>query len=180
MNEPPDPIDNDDDDASIFRQAIDGVQPLNQDKIEPYRRRRRPEPLALTPEDEAADDFADTGEEAPAFLEFQRPGIQHRLYQDLGRGLIPPQATLDLHGMRVVDARKALAIFLKRSLQSGFRCVRIIHGKGQRSENKQAVLKQRLNQWLKQKDAVLAFRSAPRWDGGTGAAYVLLSRKYID
>jgi DNA-nicking Smr family endonuclease len=27
---------------------------------------------------------------------------------------------------------------------------------------------------------VLAFTSAPRWDGGTGAVYVLLSRKFRD
>jgi DNA-nicking Smr family endonuclease len=26
---------------------------------------------------------------------------------------------------------------------------------------------------------VLAFCSAPRWDGGTGAAYVLLSRRLV-
>jgi DNA-nicking Smr family endonuclease len=55
--------------------------------------------------------------------------------------------------------------------------VRIIHGKG-RGSGEQPVLKQKANQWLRQKDEVLAFVTAPRWDGGTGAVYVLLSGKY--
>jgi DNA-nicking Smr family endonuclease len=36
------------------------------------------------------------------------------------------------------------------------------------------VLKQKLNLWLRQREEVLAFTSAPRHDGGTGAAYILL------
>ena len=41
----------------------------------------------------------------------------------------------------------------------------------------QPILKQKVNQWLRQRAEVLAFCSAPRFDGGTGAVYVLLSRK---
>ncbi|MHB8428784.1 MAG: Smr/MutS family protein, partial [Acidiferrobacterales bacterium] len=37
-------------------------------------------------------------------------------------------------------------------------------------------LKGKVNSWLRQKDEVLAFCSAPRQDGGTGAVYVLLRR----
>ena len=54
----------------------------------------------------------------------------------------------------------------------------IIHGKGQGSKDQQPILKQKTNQWLRQRDEVLAFCSAPRWNGGTGATYVLLSRKH--
>ena len=35
-------------------------------------------------------------------------------------------------------------------------------------------LKGKVNHWLMQRDEVLAFCSAPRTDGGTGAVYVLL------
>jgi DNA-nicking Smr family endonuclease len=38
------------------------------------------------------------------------------------------------------------------------------------------VLKNKLNAWLRQRDDVLAFCSAPAHDGGSGAAYVLLRR----
>jgi len=92
--------------------------------------------------------------------------------------VIEAQGTLDLHGLRVREAKPALARFLNYSLASGRRCVRIIHGKGIGSGGQQPVLKQKTNQWLRQKDEVLAFVTAPRWDGGSGAVYVLLSGKY--
>jgi DNA-nicking Smr family endonuclease len=54
--------------------------------------------------------------------------------------------------------------------------VRIIHGKGLSSAGKLPVLKGKVDAWLRQMDAVLAFCSARRNDGGTGALYVLLKR----
>jgi DNA-nicking Smr family endonuclease len=39
------------------------------------------------------------------------------------------------------------------------------------------VLKVKVNAWLRQKDAVLAFCSARPQDGGTGAVYVLLKKE---
>ncbi|HHH13021.1 MAG TPA: DNA mismatch repair protein MutS [Thiolapillus brandeum] len=166
-----------DDDLGLFREAMGDVEPLRHDKAAPWRRRRKPVPLELPGDAQPGDEFGDTAEEAPEFLEFRRPGIQHRLFQDLQRGVIEPEASLDLHGMRVDDARRALGRFLDQSLKARRRCVRIIHGKGKRSGG-QPVIKQRVNQWLPQRKEVLAFCSAPRWDGGTGAAYVLLSRKW--
>ena len=169
--------DADDEDLKLFRSAMDGVKPLEQDKAAPWRRRKPPVPLQLTTDEQPGDEFGDSAQEAPDFLEFRRPGIQNRLFRDLQRGVLEPEATLDLHGMRVEDARRALSRFLNQSLSARRRCVRIIHGKGKGSGG-QPVIKQRLNQWLPQREEVLAFCSAPRWDGGTGAAYVLLSRKW--
>lgn len=160
-----------------FRQAIGEVQPLKQDRADPYRQRRRPEPLNLPVDDESDLESGDLSIETPDFLEFRRPGIQHRVFQDLRRGLIEPEANLDLHGMRVEDARRAFNRFLAHSLTTGKRCVRIVHGKGRGSRESAPVLKQKTNQWLQQRAEVLALCSAPRWDGGIGAAYVLLSRK---
>ena len=167
-------------DTDAFRQAMENVEQLEQDKAAPYRKKKPPRPLEHLLEQEEDDGFADTHVETPDFLDFRRPGIQHRVYQDLQRGVIEPEATLDLHGMRVVDARKALAGFLNHSLQARRRCVRIIHGKGRGSTSRQPVLKQKINQWLPQREEVLAYCAAPRWDGGTGAAYVLLSRKWAE
>ena len=165
------------DEAYTFRDAMQGVEPLQHDKKSPWRKRKRPVPLEFPDQEQPGDEFADTSIETPDFLEFRRPGIQHRLYSDLQRGVLSPQATLDLHGMRARDARLALSQFLNQCLKARFRCVRIIHGKG-RGSNQKPVLKQRINQWLPQKEAVLAYCAAPRWDGGSGAVYVLLSRKW--
>lgn len=167
-------------DTDAFNQAMADVDRLKQDKTAPYRKKKPPRPLEHLLEQEEDDGFADTHVETPDFLDFMRPGIQHRVYQDLRRGVIEPEATLDLHGMRVVDARQALASFLNQSLRARRRCVRIIHGKGRGSASQQPVLKQKVNQWLPQREEVLAYCAAPRWDGGTGAAYVLLSRKWAE
>jgi DNA-nicking Smr family endonuclease len=166
------------DDQAAFRAAMEDVQPMREARADPYRRRRRPEPLNLPTGDEEREEFADLAIETGEFLEFRRPGIQNRVFHDLQRGLIESQGSLDLHGMRVREAKPALARFLNFSVANGRRCVRIIHGKGRRSDGQQPVLKQKTNQWLRQREEVLAFVSAPRWDGGTGAVYVLLSGKH--
>lgn len=173
------PGDRDGDDETAFRAAMQDVEPIDPKRADPYRRRRRPEPLNLPVGDEHADDLVDLAIDTPDFLEFRRPGgIQNRLFRDLQRGIIEPEGTLDLHGMRVHEAKPALTRFLAHSINTGRRCIRIIHGKGRGSGAAQPVLKQKTNQWLQQLPEVLAFVTAPRWDGGTGAVYVLLSGKY--
>jgi DNA-nicking Smr family endonuclease len=164
----------------LFQQEMDGAVRHEHDKATPYKPRLKPLPLPPNPKvtgDGLSDEFADLNIETGEELEFVRPGIQHRLFQELRRGSIPPEEMLDLHGLRVVEARQALAGFLAYAIRHRLRVVQIIHGKGYRSEDRQPVLKQKINQWLRQRDEVLAFCSAPRFDGGTGAAYVLLSRK---
>jgi DNA-nicking Smr family endonuclease len=165
---------NDDEDA--FREAMAGVNKLDHDLADPFRRRRRPVPLPRQQAEEEEEALRDLAIETPEFLDFRRAGVQKRVYGDLQRGVISPEATIDLHGMRVAEARGAFLRFLVQSLHAGRRCIRIVHGKGRRSDGTQPVLKQKTNQWLRQRDEVLAFCSAPRWDGGTGAAYVLLKR----
>jgi DNA-nicking Smr family endonuclease len=58
-------------------------------------------------------------------------------------------------------------------------CLRIIHGKGYGSYQKQPVLKAKLNSWLRQHEHVQAFCSARASDGGTGAVYVLIKSHHF-
>ena len=164
-----------DEDAAAFLEAMEDVKRLEQDRREPFHRRPRPVPLE---HDEGQDDdepFVDRPIETGDELHFVRPGVQKRVFHDLRRGRIAPEACLDLHGLRVGEAREALQRFLTYASERRLRCVRIIHGKGGRSG--QPVLKQKVDQWLPQRRQVLALCSAPSWDGGTGAAYVLLARR---
>jgi DNA-nicking Smr family endonuclease len=165
------------DDKTLFIEELGDAIPQKDSRIAPYRRRLPPRPLNLPVGD--ADELLldryseqeiETGEE----LYFARPGIQNRLMHDLRRGYLEIGAELDLHGLTVRYARADLDEFLKRCHQQQIRCVRIIHGKGYGSEGRQPILKHKLNVWLRQREDVLAFTSAPRRDGGTGAAYVLL------
>ncbi|MEW8326697.1 MAG: Smr/MutS family protein [Candidatus Thiodiazotropha sp.] len=164
-------------DNMLFFEALDDVKPIKQQRAEPYRRRLPPKPLRLPVGDEEEierDHYSDQEIETGEVLDFARPGVQLRLMHDLRRGYLEIGAELDLHGLTVRHAREDLNRFLRACQQRDIRCLRIIHGKGYRSEGKQPVLKQKLNLWLRQRDEVLAFTSATRRDGGTGAVYVLL------
>ncbi len=164
----------------LFQQEMEGAVRHQHDKSTPYRPKLKPLPLPPNLKatgDGLRDDLVDLNIETGEELAFIRPGIQNRLFQELRRGKIPPEDRLDLHGLRVVEARKVLAGFLAHAIRHRLRVVQVIHGKGYRSEEQQPILKQKINQWLRQRDEVLAFCSAPRFDGGTGATYVLLSRK---
>jgi DNA-nicking Smr family endonuclease len=108
------------------------------------------------------------------FLLFSRPGVQRRVLADLQRGDIEVDLELDLHGLTVAYAQQLLDDFLTECARRRVRCARIIHGKGYRSTEGQPVLKRKVNYWLRLYEQVLAFCSATRRDGSTGAVYVLL------
>jgi hypothetical protein len=92
----------------------------------------------------------------------------------LRRGHWSLQAELDLHGLTSDEARDALADFLYEARQRGFRCVRVVHGKGLTSPNREPVLKGKVRKWLAHLDDVLAYSEAPRHAGGGGAVLILL------
>lgn len=169
-----------DEDRALFRQAVADAVPLKQQRIPPHRTRQPARPLKRE-EDEARvledmlSDAVDPAElETGEELLYCRPGLQHTVLRKLRRGHYSVEAELDLHGMRVAEARQALGGFLQQALATGIRTVRIIHGKGNGSFNKQPILKGKVNHWLRQRIEVLAFCSARPVDGGTGAIYVLL------
>jgi DNA-nicking Smr family endonuclease len=164
------------DESHLLREAFKDVKPLEEHRQEPYRRRLPPRPLHLAVDDDAEEKehYSEHEIETSEVLDFARPGIQQRLMHDLRRGYLEIGAELDLHGLTVRCAREELNLFLAACQERRIRVARIIHGKGCRSEGRQPVLKQKLNLWLRQREDVLAFTSAPRHDGGTGAAYILL------
>jgi DNA-nicking Smr family endonuclease len=169
-----------DDDIRLFREAVGPVR-----HVSDGRHRHEPPPPPPVPSQRRLDeqqvlrellsdgiDPADleTGEE----LLYLRPGLPHALLRRLRRGQFSVGPALDLHGLTADEARCALSGFLQDARRSGARCVRIIHGKGNRSRLGRPVLKQKVSHWLRQRDEVLAFCSARPVDGGTGAVYVLL------
>lgn len=107
-------------------------------------------------------------------LSYAGSGVQHKVLQKLKRGQLPIEAALDFHGMMAEEAANQLSWFLGECHARGIRVVRIIHGKGHRSQDNVPILKNLLNQWLKDRPDVLAFCSAQPRDGGAGAVYVLL------
>jgi DNA-nicking Smr family endonuclease len=92
----------------------------------------------------------------------------------LRRGEWRAGAELDLHGLRVEQARHAVLSFIDECLEHGIRCVRIVHGKGYGSEGLTPVLKDKARTWLVQKKEVIAFSEAAEREGGSGALLALL------
>lgn len=167
-------------DYALFRAEVDDAIPLRREVVEPYRERPPPRPRpradALA---EEADEIAEallpecevtTGD----YLAFVRPGVQRRLFDALQRGRLEPGLVLDLHGLTAAHARRLVRAFLRECAERRLRCAQIIHGKGYGSPTRQPVLKCKVNYWLRLRPEVLAFCSATRRDGGTGAVYVLL------
>jgi DNA-nicking Smr family endonuclease len=168
--------------ANIFRTSIGDVKPLN---AAPRVLHDAPRPLPIAQkrieDDEAvmqeslSDEFSiDTLLETDDALSFSRPGVGPDVMKKLRGGGWVTQGQLDLHGLRVDQAREAIGQFIREAVKRGDRCVRIIHGKGLGSMDKKPVLKSKVRNWLVQKDEVIAFCTARAADGGSGALMVLL------
>ena len=107
-------------------------------------------------------------------LSFHRPGVAADVVTRLRRGHWAIQGELDLHGLRRDAARDALSAFLREAVRRGWRCLRVVHGKGHGSPGRQPVLKAKVQRWLGQTARVLAFAQASGPMGGAGALIVLL------
>jgi DNA-nicking Smr family endonuclease len=168
-------------DDEEFRRAVADVQPMAPPRRLPPGA-AKPAPLARqTRLDERSalvesmgpmslDDALDSGEE----LVFLREGLGRPVLRKLRRGHWVIEDSLDLHGMNRVEASLSVAEFLRRCGLRRLRCVRIVHGKGLGSRNREPVLKGKLRRWLALREEVLAFCQAPATQGGAGAALVLL------
>ncbi len=168
--------------ADVFRQAVGDVKPL------PPQNRAAvagapPSPVAhqRQADDREAlrasmsDEFdVTTLLDVDAELSYTRPGVGSDVVRKLRKGHWVIQDEFDLHGMRRDEARQALADFLREVTRRGLRCIRIVHGKGLGSVNKEPVLKGMVHKWLVQKEEVIAFCQAKAVDGGSGAVIVLL------
>ncbi len=174
------------DDADAFRAAMKGVKPLSTDKIAPPPQRPRPwDRPRNRPESVQDDPVSDPITDAPrenhtlgAFDRslYARPGVQQRVIRRLNRGQLMISGELDLHGMTIREAKPSVLAFLQGMRGEEMCCVRIVHGKGLGSDNAKPVLKNQLDHWLRQLPEVLAFSSARRDDGGSGALNILLRR----
>ena len=151
-----------------------GRAELPRRKIAPVARQRHRDERAALAESLSDHPFWDVGVETGDELVFLRDGIAAHTLRKLRRGHWVIQDELDLHGYTTSEARGAVAQFLHDCLRDGARCVRIVHGKGLRSKNREPVLKSKVANWLRQREEVLAYCQARQADGGGGAVMVLL------
>ncbi len=169
--------------AALFRAAVHDAVPLRAGA-----RHHRPTPApppvpvqsllderaALAESRHGALDDDDAALEAGDALAYVRAGVSRQVLRRLRRGHWVVQDHLDLHGMNRAQAHEAVAGFLRQAGRRAHRCVRIVHGKGLGSKNREPVLKGKVGAWLARREDVLAFCQTPAAQGGSGAVLVLL------
>ncbi len=169
------------DETALFRDAVKDVKPFVATPQALFKTKPKPIPLKFIQDerqalaDSLSDDYfpaheLETGEE----LLYLRAGHSPDILSKLRRGYWVIQAKIDLHGLISDEARLYVASFISDCKKRGIRCVRIVHGKGLGSRNREPVLKNKLRGWLIQKDEVIAYAEAKKEDGGSGALIVLL------
>lgn len=114
-------------------------------------------------------------------------GVNGGTQDRLRKGLLEPDAKLDLHGMTEAAAYRALSRFLNGARQRGNRLILVVTGKGNPRKDENAswmvsphgVLKQMVPRWLKEPELagmIASTKAAHVRHGGDGALYVYLRK----
>jgi DNA-nicking Smr family endonuclease len=175
-------------DVDLFRAAMAGVKPLKGRK-KPVRKH------SVAPKPKDADSLparerfvvdarplaarpARTRAPAPA-----PPSFDREVDRALSKGKRRPEAKLDLHGMTLVAAERAVSAFIAESSAENRRVVLIVTGKGTRLESGRVFggrIRAEFPGWLERAEnrpRVAGVRAAHPRHGGSGAFYVLLRRR---
>jgi DNA-nicking Smr family endonuclease len=180
MKRKPAPIS--DDDSRLFREAIGDTRPIDAVAAPPAAAKPAPYPRMFEADEAAVAgdllklDFDPASLEVGEELSYLREGYPPKLLRQLKRGQFSVQDHIDLHQMNAAAAQSSIVDFLAEARREGWRCVRIVHGKGLRSRAAGPVLKALTDRMLRRRDDVIAFASARPALGGTGAVVVLLKR----
>jgi len=101
----------------------------------------------------------------------------------LSRGMVQPDATVDLHGHTLNSAYAMLDDALGRSVARGDRVILLITGKPPRPDSERpharGAIRAAVGDWLhssRHADAIAAVRGANPRHGGSGALYIVLRR----
>ncbi len=165
-------------DIELFRQAMRDVKPLKPtDKIhiKSHEKQgnfqyRHQQAEAITPTLSSKLSIQQKVS-AHEVLSYAQTGLAASQYACLKNGQISIQAQLDLHGYTVDKGLLALEYFFNMARDREYRCLRIIHGKGNN-----ALIKNATFAFLQTQPDILAFHSAPPRMGGAGAVLVLLKK----
>jgi DNA-nicking Smr family endonuclease len=101
----------------------------------------------------------------------------------LSRGMVQPDATVDLHGHTLNSAYAMLDDALGRSIARGDRVILLITGKPPRPDSERpharGAIRAAVGDWLhssRHADSIAAVRGANPRHGGSGALYIVLRR----
>jgi DNA-nicking Smr family endonuclease len=166
-------------DAGLFSAAMADVKPL-----EDRRRLTQTAPAKATPVVAKPPPMKQTAAvQAEPDLGADDKSFDRDVSRALSRGKLSPEATLDLHGMTLAVAERAVSRFLARVVERDHRVVLVVTGKGLREEGGRRVggrIRAEFIGWLNRADnrgLVRSVRPAHPNHGGSGAFYLLLRRR---
>jgi DNA-nicking Smr family endonuclease len=120
-------------------------------------------------------------EDIPGYMEGPPINSDRQLLRRLRSGGFAVQAYCELHGLTGDEALKVCDGFMSDALMNNRRCIAFIHGRG-KSSPERPVLKELVKDFLNRgrfRRYILAYSSAPTWDGGPGVTYVLLRKRPV-
>lgn len=175
------------DDTQHFAEAMKGVVPLKTAS----KKADLTSPSKMTPGQDHRQKNAIIAKDAPENplnvshltlvkpddeIRYAAPGLARGVMRKIKQGAYAVEASLDLHGKTVEQARVALLRFVHDCRRFNVRLAIVLHGKGEQGDPP-ALLKSYTNRWLREIPEVLAFHSAPKHHGGVGAVYVLIKKQ---
>jgi len=174
----------------LFKKAMEGVKPIPKDKtIGRKNQIKLPETTRNSEDAEALEKLVNlvrygtgfTVSDTPEYIEGTGYNVSPSIAKRLHQGDFSIQAHVDLHGLRVNDAKETFEEFLDWAVTTGRRGVLIVHGRGLSSPS-EPILKNKVREWLTRgpwRKWVVAYCSARKCDGGAGATYVLLRQRPV-
>jgi DNA-nicking Smr family endonuclease len=167
-------------DLDLFKAAMAGVTPLKTDRP---AKRAVAKPKAEKPATPKARSLPSARSTKATFVAPRIEPFDRDVDRALARGRRAPEATLDLHGMTLAEAERAVAHFLAEGVSQGHRVVLIVTGKGLRLDVGRVLggrIRAEFPGWLERAEnraRVAGFKAAHLRHGGGGAFYVLLRRR---
>lgn len=146
-----------------FREAMKTVRPLNTKTIIAEKPKKCLEKSQFMMEHVEELGVILPEVSATDVITYVKNGVDKRILRILKSHKITIEAELDLHGLTVPEAKKALNQFLDRCLKRQTRVVLIIHGKGAETGS---ILKNCVNRWLRTCPFIMAFASSLSSRGG--------------
>lgn len=106
--------------------------------------------------------------------------------RNLSRGLVAPDATVDLHGHTLASAHALLDVALDRAIRRGDRMILLVTGKPPRATSERpharGAIRAAVSDWLsgsRHAGSIVAVRGAHPRHGGAGALYLVLRRSRV-
>ena len=172
-----------DDDDTVWMSFSKDIKRLEKDLPDQDRQKARPSaqkrPLVKT---QAPIEALPIIPKAPPKI--RGTDLDRRTAERLKKGQMPIESRIDLHGMTLDQAQKALARFIQTAIAQQQRCVLVITGKGRSGGNPigpmTGAIRSQFRDWLAAPNLaphILRIEEAQPKDGGQGAFYIFLRRQ---